>query len=153
MKKFTYTINGIKYNVEVQSIEDNIAEIEVNGTTYKVEMEPQEGKPAAPKIKKPAAPAAPISRPATAPVAAAPVATPPAASSGGGHEIKSPLPGVILDITVKVGDEVKRGDKLVVLEAMKMENDIKSDKDGKVISISVQKNDNVQEGATLVTIG
>lgn len=153
MKKFTYTINGIKYNVEVQSIEDNIAEIEVNGTTYKVEMEPQEGKPAAPKIKKPVAPAAPISRPATAPAAAAPVATPPAASAGGGHEIKSPLPGVILDITVKVGDEVKRGDKLVVLEAMKMENDIKSDKDGKVISISVQKNDNVQEGATLVTIG
>ena len=115
-------------------------------------MEPQEGKPAsAPKIKRTVAPTAPVSRPAAP--AAAPVASAPVASSGGGHEIKSPLPGVILDITVKVGDEVKRGDKLVVLEAMKMENDIKADMDGKVISISVQKNDNVQEGATLVTIG
>ena len=158
MKKFKYTINGIKYEVEVQNIEDNIAEVDVNGTLYTVEMEKSAEKSSMPKIKRGATPGAvpPVARPAApqAPKAApaAQAASAPAAA-GSGAPIKSPLPGVILDILVNVGDSVKRGQKLMVLEAMKMENDIKADRDGTVTSINVQKNDNIQEGTTLITIG
>ena len=105
--------------------------------------------------KKPkAAPAPkPVARPAAKPAAAAapaaaPAAKPAAAKSG----IKSPLPGVILDIKCNVGDEVKRGQTLIILEAMKMENSINADKDGKVTAINVSKGESVLEGTDLVII-
>ena len=80
------------------------------------------------------------------------VARPAAHAAGAGTSIKSPLPGVILTIDCNVGDKVKKGQKLLVLEAMKMENTIPSDIDGEVVEIKVNKGDSVLEGADLVII-
>jgi len=143
MKQYKYKINGNLYNVTVNDIEDNVAHVEVNGTPFKVELD----KPikAAPR---------PVSRPAAAPKPAtgAPVVAPPTSGGGSKSAVKSPLPGVILDIKVKEGDIVKKGQVVIILEAMKMENNINADKDGKVTSISVNKGDSVLEGADLVII-
>ena len=142
MKQYKYKINGNLYNVTVNDVEDNIANVEVNGTSYKVELD----KPvkAAPK---------PVTRPAAAPKTetGAPVVTkqPTAYKKDG---VKSPLPGVILDIKVKEGDTVKRGQTIIILEAMKMENNINANKDGKVAEIKVNKGDSVLEGTDLVII-
>ena len=127
MKEYKYKINGNLYKVTVGNIEDNIADVEVNGTHYKVEMEkaPQPK----PVVVKPV-----VRQPATTP---APQATqvnkPAAAPSKSG--VKSPLPGVILEIKVNVGDAVK-----------------KADKDGKVTAINVKPGDSVLEGTDLVII-
>ena len=144
MKEYKYKINGNLYNVVIGDIEDNIAHVEVNGTHYTVEMEK---KPKAAPAPKPVA--RPVAKPAAAP-AAAPAAKPAAASAKSG--VKSPLPGVILDIKVNVGDEVKKGQTIIILEAMKMENSINADKDGKVASICVSKGESVLEGTDLVII-
>ncbi len=142
MKSFKYTINGNVYKVHINSVIDDIAEVEVNGTPYQVQME----KPAKKQI-------IPIKRPAQAPTTASgePVVARPASSSQGA--VKSPLPGVILQLNCKVGDTVKRGQTLIVLEAMKMENNINADRDGKIVEIKVNKGDSVLEGADLVVIG
>lgn len=142
MKEYKYKINGNLYKVAVGDIEDNIAHVEVNGTPYKVEMEKT---------------AKEVSKPVVRPVAAAPAApaapvVKPAAASTGKSGVKSPLPGVILDIKVSVGDTVKKGQAVVILEAMKMENNINADKDGKVVAINVNKGDSVLEGTDLVII-
>lgn len=141
MKEYKYKINGNLYKVTVGDIQDNNVKVEVNGTSYTVELE----KSAIPKIK-------PVVRTA----ATTPAAPPPAVSrpvvAGSKSGIKSPLPGVILDIKVKEGDIVKRGQTLLVLEAMKMENDIKSDRDGKVTSIKVSKGESILEGTDLIII-
>ena len=143
MKEYKYKINGNLYNVVIGDIEDNIAHVEVNGTHYTVEMEKKPKAAPAPKpVVRPAA------KPATAAPAAAPVARPAAGKSG----VKSPLPGVILDIKVKEGDEVKKGQTVIILEAMKMENSINADKDGKVTAINVSKGESVLEGTDLVII-
>ena len=144
MKEYKYKINGNLYNVVIGDIEDNIAHVEVNGTHYTVEME-KKPKAAAPAPKPVAHPAA---KPAAAAPAAAPATKPAAAKSG----VKSPLPGVILDIKVKEGDEVKKGQTIIILEAMKMENSINADKDGKVTAINVSKGESVLEGTDLVII-
>ena len=136
MKEYKYKINGNVYKVAIGDIEDNIAHVEVNGTHYNVEME-----------KKQKA-AAPIARPRPAAVAAKPAAKPAAAKGG----VKSPLPGVILDIKVKEGDEVKKGQTVIILEAMKMENSINADRDGKITAIKVSKGESVLEGTDLVII-
>ncbi len=143
MKEFKYKINGNLYAVNINRIEENIANIEVNGTPYQVELD----KPAKKQIK-------PLTRPQAAPVTAAgtPVVTRPAASSVAGA-VRSPLPGVILEISVKVGDEVKAGQKVAVLEAMKMENIIAATQNGKITDIKVNKGDSVLEGADIVVIG
>ena len=112
MKSFKYTINGNVYKVAIGDIEDNIAHVEVNGTPYNVEMEK------APKVA-----VKPVVRPvSTAPAAPATPVVKPAAASTGKSGVKSPLPGVILDIKVNVGDTVKKGQVIIILEAMKMEN-------------------------------
>ena len=142
MKEYKYKINGNLYKVTIGDIEDNMAHVEVNGTPYKVEMEK------APK-------SAPVARPIVRPAAAAPVAAPivkPAAASTGKSGVKSPLPGVILEIKVNVGDTVKKGQTIIILEAMKMENNINADKDGKVTAIPVGKGESVLEGTDLVII-
>ena len=145
MKEYKYKINGNLYNVAIGDIEDNIAHVEVNGTHYTVEMEKKPKAAPAPKpVVRPAA------KPAAAPVAAAPVAKP--AAGGAKSGVKSPLPGVILDIKVNVGDEVKKGQTLIILEAMKMENSINADKDGKIAAINVSKGESVLEGTDLVII-
>ena len=145
MKEYKYKINGNLYNVVIGDIEDNIAHVEVNGTHYTVEMEKKPKAAPAPKpVVRPAAkPAA-----AAAPAAAAPAAKPAAGKSG----VKSPLPGVILDIKVNVGDEVKKGQTIIILEAMKMENSINADKDGKIAAINVSKGESVLEGTDLIII-
>ena len=141
MKEYKYTINGNEYKVTIGEIEGNIANVEVNGTAYKVEM-PE-------KAEAPKPVARPVARP-TAP-AASPAARPAAASTGK-SAVKSPLPGVILDIKVNVGDTVKRGQTILILEAMKMENNINADKDGKVTAINVKAGESVLEGTDLVVI-
>lgn len=144
MKSFKYTINGNVYKVHINSVEDDIAEVEVNGTPYSVKME----KPAKKQMVA-------LKRPAQAPTTPAgeSIVSRPAASSGAAGAIHSPLPGVILSVDCKVGDTVKRGQRLMVLEAMKMENPIPSDRDGKIVEIKVNKGDSVLEGADLVIIG
>ena len=142
MKELKYKINGNEYKVTVGEINENIAHLEVNGTPYEVEMEE------APKPE----PVKPVVRPVAAPQAApAASAAPsrPAADKGG---VKSPLPGVILDVKVNVGDTVAKGDLLLILEAMKMENSIVADRDGKVTAINVKNGDSVLEGTDLVII-
>ena len=144
MKEYKFKINGNQYEVAINAIEGNIADVTVNGTPYKVEMEN------APAVAPAAAPA-----PAPAPAAAAvpaPAAAPAAAPAGPGTDINSPLPGVIIEVSVKEGQAVKAGQKVAVLEAMKMENDIQAEKDGTVTAIHVHKGDSVLEGAKIVTI-
>ena len=143
MKSFKYTINGNTYKVHINSVVDDVAEVEVNGTPYNVKME----KPAKKQMVT-------LKRPAQAPTIASgePVITRQAAPSVAGA-VKSPLPGVILSVDCKVGDTVKRGQKILVLEAMKMENNINADRDGKIVEIKVNKGDSVLEGADLVVIG
>lgn len=142
MKEFKYNIHGSQYKVEIINEQKDLIELEVNGTPYAVQIERAE------KTKfittKPAA--APVTAQGTPVVAQAKTKSP-------GGAIKSPLPGVILSISVKVGDPVKIGSKLMVLEAMKMENTISSDRDGKVLEIKVDKGASVLEGADLVIIG
>ena len=144
MKEYKYKINGNLYNVVIGDIEENIAHVEVNGTHYTVEME-KKPKAAAPAPK-------PVARPAAKPAAAAPAAAPAAKPAAAKSGVKSPLPGVILDIKVKEGDEVKKGQTIIILEAMKMENSINADKDGKVTAINVSKGESVLEGTDLVII-
>lgn len=151
MKEYQLKINGNDYNVVIKEVEDNTADIEVNGTPYRVEYE----KPITKQAKKVIKSVTPVARPAAAAPTAAPAAQPAAApaASGAGATVTSPLPGIILDIAVKEGDVVKKGQKIVVLEAMKMENVIESTADGTVTSIKVNKGDSVLEGAPLVIIG
>ena len=144
MNEYKDKINGNLYNVVIGDIEDNIAHVEVNGTHYTVEME-KKPKAAAPAPK-------PVARPAAKPAAAAPAAAPAAKPAAAKSGVKSPLPGVILDIKVKEGDEVKKGQTIIILEAMKMENSINADKDGKVTAINVSKGESVLEGTDLVII-
>ena len=147
MKEYKYKINGNLYNVVIGDIEENIAHVEVNGTHYTVEMEKKPKSAPAPKpvVRPVAKPAA-----AAAPAAAAPAAKP--AAGGAKSGVKSPLPGVILDIKVNVGDAVKKGQTIIILEAMKMENSINADKDGKIAAINVSKGESVLEGTDLVII-
>ncbi len=153
MSKFSYTIDGVKYDVDVKSIQGQNAEVVVNGKSYNVVLD----KPAAPAPAP--APAAPKAAPAAAPApkaapAPAPAPAPKAAApAGNGAPLMSPLPGVIINVLVAEGDTVKKGQKVLVLEAMKMENDIKANKDGVITALRVSKGDSVQEGDTLLTIG
>ena len=145
MKEFKYKSNGNLYNVTIVEINHNIAHVEVNGTAYEVEME-KAPQPEPVVVK-------PVVRPAAAPAAkpaAAPAAKP--ASAAGKSGVKSPLPGVILDVKVNVGDVVKKGQVILILEAMKMENNINADKDGTVTAINVSKGESVLEGTDLVII-
>lgn len=145
MKEYKYIINGNQYNVTIGDINDNIAQVEVNGTSYKVELE--KAPAVAPKttvVRQAVAP--------TKPAAQTTVVNKPAVAGAGKSGVKSPLPGVILDIKVNVGNTVKKGQTIIILEAMKMENNINADKDGTVTAISVNKGDSVLEGSVLVTI-
>ena len=146
MKTYKFKINGNDYEVMVNSVEGNTADVTVNGTGYKVEMENATAAPAAPA-------AAPKSEPAAAPapVAAAPAA-PAAKAAGEGQTVTSPLPGVIIEVSVKEGQAVKAGQKVAVIEAMKMENEIQAPADGTVTAVLVGKGDSVLEGAPVVKI-
>ena len=143
MKEYKYKINGNEYAVAINEVCDTTAKVTVNGAEYTVEWEkPVEEKPVV-KVQPVAA------KPAAAP---APAAKPAAAAPAGGYGIKTPLPGVIIDVKVNIGDTVAKGQTVVVLEAMKMENNINADRDGKVAAIQVSKGDTVADGAVLVVL-
>ena len=144
MKKFSFTIRGNKYDVELHNIEDNIAEVEVNGSKYEVEIHKEIKSSKTPKLVR--ARAVP-STDSTTPQSSMPAPKP----TGGG--VRAPLPGTILEVKVKVGDEVKVGDTLLIMEAMKIENNIKADKAGKISSLKINVGDSVLEGDLLVEIG
>ena len=127
MKKYKFKINGNQYNAEILSIEDNIAEIDINGTKYTVDVD----RAAQPVVKTPKLVRS-VSVPSTDSHPSVAKTANPSAPKGAGT-IKSPLPGVILDLFVKTGDTVNIGQRLLVLEAMKMENNIEADKAGVVV--------------------
>ena len=139
MKSFKYTINGTVYNVVINNIEDTVAEVEVNGDSYTVELNRRPVKKQVVAKTRPAPDAVtPLSRPAPA--------------APGPKALRSPLPGTIIDVMCNVGDAVKKGQKLMILEAMKMENSINSERDGIVKEIKVSQGDSVLEGDDLIVI-
>ena len=144
MKEYKIKINGNNYNVTIDEVEDNVAKVEVNGTPYNVEFEKPISKPKTISV---------VNKPAAAPAAGQAPANKPAAApaAAGGATVNSPLPGVVLEIKVKDGDKVNKGQVIMVLEAMKMENAIEAPCDG-TITIKAQKGDSVLEGATLAVI-
>ncbi|MDD2513625.1 MAG: biotin/lipoyl-binding protein [Proteiniphilum sp.] len=147
MKEFNYKINGTPYRVVVNKSDSDIVELEVNGTPYTVELAKKTKKTMSGiKRPSPAAAAAPTPQSASTPLVTKPTGT------TGKSSLQSPLPGVILDIRCKTGDTVKKGQTLMILEAMKMENNILANKNGKITEILVQKGDSVLEGAELVVI-
>ena len=139
MKNYNFKINGKEYEVTIGEAEGKNLTVNVNGADYQVELE---NAPVAAPVQ-----AAPVAQAAPAAPAAAPK------PAGAGTTVKSPLPGIIISIDVKEGQAVKRGQKVAVIEAMKMENDILAEQDGTVTAIHANKGDSVLEGADIVTIG
>ena len=155
-----YIINGNEYNVEITDVQGKLARVVVNGEAYEVETEEklhamptQKVTVSRPQVAQvavqtdavayvaPVAPAAPVSKPAAAPVAA-----------GGATNIKSPLPGTITEVKCSVGQKVKAGDTVIILEAMKMQNNIEAECDGVIQQVCVNKGDSVMEGTLMVVI-
>ncbi len=160
MAKYEYKVKGVDYVVEIQDIEGNIANVTVNGIPFEVEMK-QPVKSCKQKVKltdgqnnisassvASAGSAAGSSSVASSDSASSSKQATPAA----GKPVVAPLPGTINEIKVKVGDKVNTGDTVVVLEAMKMQNNIDAETSGTITSINVNKGDAVMEGDTLVTI-
>ena len=155
MNKYQYKVKGVDYEVEIAEVEGNIAKVNVNGIPFEVELQ----KPinaakhptmTAPKVQAPQPAAAkPAAAAAPAAQAEAPAA---AAAAGAGQAVKAPLPGTITDIRVQVGQQVSAGDIVLVLEAMKMQNNIEAEASGKISAIMVKQGDSVMEGTVLLTI-
>ena len=161
MSQYKFKINGKEFDVTVNGIENSIATVTVNGIDYNVEIETgaPDGSlsPSAVSLRETPPSGAgplPLSMPRVA--AASEQSSHPAqatsSSAGAGKKIVSPLPGVIIDVCVNVGDAVKRGQKIAVIEAMKMENDILAECDGTISAIYVKKTDSVLEGADIASI-
>lgn len=148
MKEYKFKIGGKDYAVKIGEASGRNLSVNVNGADYEVELSEGDfsAAPSAPveMTKGPSAPAE---------VSPAAEAAPKAAPSGAGKTIKSPLPGIIISIDVKEGQAVSRGQKVAVIEAMKMENDILAECDGTITAIHASKGDSVLEGADIVTIG
>ncbi len=142
MKEYKYIINGNTYKVAVGDVDHNVVKVEVNGSAYRVEL-PETTQPV-----KVAPRAASAPRTATGDK----VIAKPAAAATGGYTVKAPLPGVIISVSVKVGDTVKSSDTVAMLEAMKMENAIHAGRDGKVKAINVNAGDSVLEGSPIITL-
>ena len=140
MKKYKFTINGVEYAVEIKNVEDRTIEVDVNGTSYTVQFDKEVKQTKTPTLLRS------VAIPSTDQGAAVKVA----AKTG---TIKAPLPGTIIDIFVKPGDRVTIGQRILMLEAMKMENNIESDKAGTVTEIKVSKGSAVMEGDVLIVIG
>ena len=149
MKTYKFKINGKDYDVTIGESEGKMLSVNVNGADYQVELEnAPAAAPSAPvEMTKAATPSAASVTPSVAegsPTAKAP--------DGAGEKVNSPLPGVIVEVSVKEGQAVKSGQKVAVLEAMKMENEISAPKDGTITAIHVNKGDSILEGAPIVTI-
>ncbi|HKL08307.1 MAG TPA: biotin/lipoyl-containing protein [Bacteroidales bacterium] len=141
MKQFKFTIRGNDYEVEIKDYEDNIAIIEVNGTQYEVEVHQKEMKTTkTPRLVR-----------SNVPVERKDSKIKKSVSSRA-YSLKAPLPGNIFKILKSEGDEVKKGDTIMIMEAMKMENNIQSEKDGKITSIKVKEGDAVLQNDVLAEI-
>ena len=138
MKQYKYTINGAQFDVTIDSIVGSKAKVAVNGIPFEVEMQGSQ-------LTEGDLPTMTSDAPAAAPAATS--------GPGAGAPVKAPLPGVVTKILVSAGQAVKKGDTVLVLEAMKMENNITAEADGKVTGICVSAGDSVMEGTTLLTIG
>ncbi len=150
MKEYKIKVNGNEYAVSVGGVENDVAQVVVNGTEYAVEVEGMRQSVVSKTPKIVQSPVVPTvdSHPATQNTS-----SPAVTAAAGAGDLRSPLPGVILDVMVSEGDTVKMGQRLMLLEAMKMENNIDADRDGVVRSIKVRKGDSVLEGDVLLTIG
>lgn len=141
MKKYKFKINGQVYEVEVGEFDGNNASVSVNGTSYQVELQGEEKKAKTPVLaRKPV-----VNKPGEGQIKKS-------AGDGSTYKIKSPLPGTIKKVNISVGDTVKEGDCLMVMEAMKMDNNVISEKSGTVKAIKVKEGDAVLQGDTLVEI-
>lgn len=151
MKQYKYTINGTQFDVTIDSINGSLAKVEVNGIPFDVEMQGSSlVEEALPTVSTDTTTVAPAS---AAPATETPTAAPAAKSGpGAGTPVKAPLPGVVTKVLVKEGQAVKKGEVVLVLEAMKMENNITAEADGTVSGICVNAGDSVMEGTTLITI-
>ena len=142
-RTFKMKIHGNDYGVEIQKVGEGVASVEVNGTVYEVEFESERKVSKTPTLTRTPVYTTETEHPKK-------TASP---TEGKGKTIKSPLPGVILEVKVREGDSVKAGDVLLIMEAMKMENNIVAHSDGTIASLKVAKGDNVLEGDPLVEIG
>lgn len=150
MKQYKYTINGTQFDVTIDSINGSQAKVEVNGIPFEVTMHGSSlVEEDLPTVSTEGAAAAPAAAPAAEP-AAAPAAK---GAAGAGTPVKAPLPGVVTKVLVQNGQAVKKGETVLVLEAMKMENNINAECDGAITGICVASGDSVKEGTTLLTIG
>lgn len=149
MKNFKFKINGNDYNVDINEVEGQEIKLDVNGTPYvvTVDKEMRAQKPRTTVISN-----RPDPRVAAAQGDVQRSSAPNPNSAAGGTKVTTPLPGTILDVFVNVGDQVKSGQRVVLLEAMKMENNIEADTDGTVTAVNVRKGDSVLEGDTLIVI-
>lgn len=147
MKEFAFKINGAEYKCAVEEIEAGKTKVTVNGKVYEVETEAPK---AAPVATKPVA--APAPKPAAAPAAPKAEAKP-AAAPAAGLQVKSPLPGSVIKVLVSEGQAVKKGDTLLTLESMKMENAIMAEADGTVKQIAVTPGQNVMQDDLLIVLG
>ena len=148
MKNFKFKIDGNTYEVAVEEKDANLAEVSVNGKTFSIEMESKAAAPAALKaVAAPAKAAAPKAKPAVAPAAAAP-----AKPAAGAAAVTAPIPGTVFKILTNAGAKVKKGETLLVLEAMKMENNILAAKDGVVKAVLVSVGQSVLQGDVLVDV-
>ena len=157
MAKYQYTVKGVDYEVEIQDIEGNIANVTVNGIPFEVEMK-QPVKAGKQKVKLSeerrveGSEERRVKSEESNSSSASAASTSSASTAGAGKPVVAPLPGTINEIKVKVGDKVNAGDTVVILEAMKMQNNIEAETSGTITSINVNKGDAVMEGDTLVTI-
>ncbi len=142
MKEYKYTINGNKYDVQILDVVENVATVSVNGESYSVEME-KEPEPEKKKV---------VVRPVAQPKPTPEVASAKPGKVNTNNALKAPLPGVVTEIKVNVGDEVSAGDTVVVLEAMKMANNLEAEKSGKITAVLVQVGESVMEDTPLVVI-
>jgi biotin carboxyl carrier protein len=152
MKTYQYKVKGVDYEVEIAEVEGNIAKVNVNGIPFEIELQKPINAAKHPSMNRPKVEVpkpAPTPAPTTVPVNPQPAPQ----AAGSGSSVKAPLPGTITEIKVQVGQLVSVGDTVLVLEAMKMQNNIESEFSGQVTSIVVKQGDTVMEGAVLMTIG
>ena len=152
MNKYQYKVQGVDYEVEIEEVEGNIAKVNVNGIPFEVELQKPINAAKHPTMTRPKVEAPKAAAPTPPPAAPAAPAQP-AAPVGAGSPVKAPLPGTITEVKVQVGQQVNVGDVVLVLEAMKMQNNIEAEYAGTVTSITVKQGETVMEGAVLLTIG
>jgi glutaconyl-CoA decarboxylase len=140
MRKFVINVNGKSYEVEVEEVQDGVS------------VTPIIAAPVVSAAPAPAAQAAPAVKPAAAPAQAKPAAAPQPSGAMGAVKMSAPMPGSIIDVKVNVGDSIKKDQVILILEAMKMENEIMAPQDGRIASVNVTKGSTVNSGDLLVTL-